>query len=342
MTEDLKTLDENVSVEHPLDELIELNKEACDSFLVQLTIVEKLDGEVAKIDITRTPASHELGRQAVALKDSLGHGNWMPYLERIKRPQRTITRAMVIFEGFPDKNDLIGMTVVDAEEFARNAIAKRKGLQRKTEENRAAIKKKAENDRLAAEKKRQDAEKLQQKVEVENANAFARAAQADADELQKLNAQLKQELDQVRNELLGQPPSQQSTQPTDHTEVDEDLLEQDADNFFNEEVFLMLQDEDHPSEQEREVFFRYADEVGNVERAFEIAVKMLRYVAEATIRVGGHALVETTAELRELLVGEQTSEQSVQTATSADQPSEKEDAEEQSPEQNVIQNPKPR
>ena len=104
-------------------------------FLVNSAWYEELDNEVAKIDVTRTPAYHELGRQAVALKKSLGHGGWGPYLRRINRSQRTINRAMTIFIAFPDKSKSakwIALSLIDAEEEARNVVAKNTGKARTT------------------------------------------------------------------------------------------------------------------------------------------------------------------------------------------------------------------
>ena len=68
----------------------------------------------------------------------------------------------------------------------------------------------------------------------------------------------------------------------------------EARECFEEEVARSLMSDD-PSEEEKDAFCTYSDSIGNVDRAFQVAMKMFWYFAEATIRVGGSVSAEFRA-----------------------------------------------
>lgn len=89
-----------------------------DQFGQQYRVVCQSDLDSIRIERRRTSAYFELGRLAAALQTAVGYGNWGTYLKEHDYVERTISRALRIYNNLKDHADLcIGLTLREAEKF---------------------------------------------------------------------------------------------------------------------------------------------------------------------------------------------------------------------------------
>lgn len=133
----------------------ELKQKLCD----ELAEYRKAEWESLKLEKYKTGKLWDIGDVALSLKESLGHGNWEPFVQQLVKEgrvtsDRTMQRAMKIRKNFERREDCVGLTTAEAEDWAEKA-------EKIAEEGVTACK------RLTSSKKRQLAEEVR-KLREEN------------------------------------------------------------------------------------------------------------------------------------------------------------------------------
>ena len=103
-----------------------------------------LDLDSIRIERRKTSEYFELGRLATALQDEIGYGNWGAYLENHHYVERTVSRALRIYDNLKDHKELcIGLTLSEAEKFGDRLAAVAKDEEAKIAESVARSRKSA-------------------------------------------------------------------------------------------------------------------------------------------------------------------------------------------------------
>ena len=100
----------------------ELKQKLCD----ELAEYRKAEWESLKFEKYKTGKLWDIGDVARPLKDSLGHGNWEPFVQQLVKEgrvtsDRTMQRAMKIRKNFERREDCVGLTAAEAEGLADKA-----------------------------------------------------------------------------------------------------------------------------------------------------------------------------------------------------------------------------
>jgi hypothetical protein len=142
----------------------ELKQKLCD----QLAEYHKAEWESLKLEKYKTGKLWDIGDVALPLKESLGHGNWEPFVEQLVKEgrvtsDRTMQRAMKYRKGFECREDCAGLTTTEADEIVKKAekiaeegdtACKRVTNSRKRKLAEDVRKLRAENERLLDELER--------------------------------------------------------------------------------------------------------------------------------------------------------------------------------------------